>query len=315
MLVVIGESLIDLIAQSAESGALLQPFPGGSPANTAIAAAAQGSKVCFLGQLSSDHWGDYLYDNLNKNGVDTSYLHRSAQPSSLAVVHHDGSGNNSYAFYVNGTADSQPPFAICHPQWRQVQALLFGSYSIALESFRSRVEPLLWQASSQGVLLSFDVNIRPSLLPERSVYLQHWHRWLDCCDLVKLSDEDLDWLFPGQPLSVLLDYCFAARPTLVMVSHGAGGATIYQKDGNSVTYSIPAPQLVDTVGAGDTLHGALWSFLLTKHWNSRQQLARLSSEQLSTALRWAVAAAALNCGKSGCQPPTADDVHQFIAAI
>lgn len=301
MIVVCGEALIDLVPAGPDG--TWRAVPGGGPANTAVAVARLGTPVHFLCRLSNDGFGRRLRAHLTENGVDLGLAVEAAQPTTLAVVDLDEHGSADYRFYVENTADWQ-----WSPDELPV-SLPPGTHALHFGSLASIVPPgaeilRAWAARQrQNATVVYDVNVRPALLPDREVYLRHVDAWLEVVHIVKASEDDLRWLYPDtDPLDSARAWLDDHLLDLVLITRGAAGAVALVADGPPVETSGLAVKVVDTVGAGDTFTGA---FL---HASIARDLPLVS------ALRYAVAAAALACTREGAAPPSAAEVDALVLA-
>ncbi|MBO0880412.1 MAG: carbohydrate kinase, partial [Mycobacterium sp.] len=188
-----GEAVIDMTP----AGGAYLPRPGGSPFNAAIGLARAGVPAGFLGRISTDPFGASLIRRLEENGVDTSLCLRGPEPTTLAFVHVRPGGGETYSFYAEGSADRSFGVEDLPRSLPGVEALHFGSFSLALEPGGSALRALLEREAGRRVI-SLDPNVRPSLLPPRDAYLPVLERLIGRADLVKVSDADLAWLYPGE---------------------------------------------------------------------------------------------------------------------
>lgn len=306
MIAVGGENLIDFVSGTPVPGELPRytANPGGAPFNAAMAAARQGQPVAYLTPISKDSLGDLLVERLEESQVIIS-TPRVAQPTSLAVVSLDDDGVPSYAFHRNGTAERQVSFdglAAAMPSDTQIfhvggLALIDGDDADAWEAF-------FYGCADRGILTSLDPNVRPALVSDRESYVARVKRMLKRADLVKLSDEDILWLYPDMDLSAACAACRAdSDAAFFILTRGADGADGFAGD-NSVT--VPArtvTQLADTVGAGDTFMASILSWVMEQGIVARSDLAALDAAAMQAAMTRAGEAAAINCERSGCNPP------------
>jgi fructokinase len=314
VITVCGELVADLIEQN--DGTLL-PVPGGSPANTALAVARLGRPVEFLGRFGSDVFGQRARLRLADAGVGLSSSVQATEPSTLAVATTDEQGHAHYAFWTNGTAD-----------WQWTDAELAGAPApstrvVHTASVASWTPPgahavlgMLRRAVASGtVLVSYDPNVRPALLRPESVELVL--AMVATATVVKVSDEDLSALAPGQtPLDTARAW-LDLGPAAVVVTAGAQGATVVRRGHEAVTVPAPAVAVVDTIGAGDTFTAGLLHALLDlvpADADPRQVLTGLDDDAWAACLRTAATAAGITCTRAGCHPPTADELAAALGA-
>ncbi|MCD9873968.1 carbohydrate kinase family protein [Streptomyces guryensis] len=300
MIVVAGEALIDLVPQGTGALAGLKPALGGGPYNTAVALGRLGSPTAFCSRTSHDAFGEALLDGLRAAGVDVSAVQRGAEPTTLAVATIDGNGSAAYSFYVEGTADRL--FAVPEVLPAEVRAVSFGTCSLVLEPGATAYETLLHTAAAQGVFTALDPNVRAGLIPDADAYRARFRGWLPSVSLLKLSEEDALWL-GGSPREWL-----AAGPAAVVITHGGDGLSAFTRDG--AVYPVPGEKVdvVDTIGAGDTVNAALLHGLAAQDALSREALLGLGADGWTRLLRFAARAAAITCSRAGAEPPYASEV-------
>ncbi|MFD5574283.1 carbohydrate kinase family protein [Streptomyces cadmiisoli] len=303
MIVVAGEALIDLVPQGAGALAALRPALGGGPYNTALALGRLGSPTAFCSRTSYDAFGEALLDGLRKAGVDVSHVQRGPEPTTLAVATVDGHGSAAYSFYVEGTADRLftepdrlPP---------TTRAVSFGTCSLVLEPGAGAYERLMRRTAEQGVFTALDPNIRTGLIPDADAYRARFAGWLPSVTLLKLSEEDARWL-GGTPREWL-----AAGPSAVVITRGGDGLTVHTRDG--AEHSVPGEpvDVVDTIGAGDTVNAALLHGLAAWDALSPEALTALGPEHWTRLLRFAARAAAITCSRAGAEPPYAPELGEW----
>ncbi|MFQ3561204.1 carbohydrate kinase [Streptomyces gramineus] len=300
MIVVAGEALIDLVPQGAGALAPLQPALGGGPYNTAVALGRLGSPTAFCSRASHDAFGEALLDGLRGAGVDVSLVERGTEPTTLAAATIDAQGSASYSFYVDGTADRLFTAPVALPA--ATRALSFGTLSLVLEPGASAYEELLRRAAGQGLFTALDPNIRAGLITDPDAYRARFKSWLPSVTLLKLSEEDALWL-GGTPREWL-----AAGPSAVVITHGGAGLSAFTPDGT--VYPVPGEEVdvVDTIGAGDTVNAALLHGLASQDALSAEALAGLGADGWTRLLRFAARAAAITCSRAGAEPPYASEL-------
>jgi len=308
MIVSCGEALIDFLPMtSAEGGRSWRPFPGGSPFNIAVAVARLGVPAGFLSRLSRDLFGDQLMAAMQDNKVDTALVRRSDEPSTLTFVDAAPRQEPRYAFFAVGSADrSLAPADLPASLPDGVACLHFGSNSLAQEPSAGTLEGLMRRESGRRVL-SLDPNIRPTLIADPTAYRRRFEGWIRHAGIVKLSRADLLWLYPGAQIDAVVDDWLQRGPALVVVTRGGDGALARTRN---VRAEIPgiAITVVDTIGAGDTFHGALLARLYRHRQLSRQRLGQIDQASLVAALDYANRAAAINCARPGMDPPYASEL-------
>ena len=302
MIFVGGENLMDMIQTGHQNdNGLFEAVPGGSPYNLAMAVGRQGVSVGYLTPISQDSNGDQLAKKLVDSNV-TLCGSRSAAPTSLAMVSIDD-GVPSYAFYREGTAERQVDLDELSRNLTE-HASIFHIGSLGLTGGEDALvwEAFVKRAKEQGVKVSLDPNVRASLINNPSDYRARIARMMAMADILKLSDEDLEWLYEGmgqeQALETMLSH---TKAEVVVLTKGGEGSSIWHDGSWHDMPSHPLEQLVDTVGAGDTFMASMLVWL-----SQNEQLETLGSISLSQKKEmqtYAGQAAALNCQRQGCNPP------------
>ncbi|MEV6166169.1 carbohydrate kinase [Streptomyces sp. NPDC052052] len=304
MIVVAGEALIDLVPEALGNPlAPLSPVHGGGPFNTGLALARLGSPVAFCSRISTDAFGTSLTDRLREEGVAVDLVQRGPEPTTLAVATIDADGSATYSFYCQGTADRL--FSLPGALPADTRAVSFGTCSLVLEPGASRYEELMRREARHGRFIALDPNIRPGLIPDPDAYRARFSRLLSSVSLLKLSEEDAQWL--GNDIPGWL----SAGPTAVVVTRGGAGLTAYTDSG---AYSVPGEsvQVVDTIGAGDTVNAALLHALSELDLLSADALAGLSEDAWQQVLGFAARAAAATCARAGAVPPFAHELPPLV---
>jgi fructokinase len=297
--VVLGEALIDLV--EAPDGSYIA-HPGGSPANTAVALARLGTPVAFAGRLSGDGFGRRLRTHLETNGVDVGLCAAAAEPTTLAVVALDGGGGPRYTFYVEGTTTatwSPSDLPACLPE--QVNAIHTGSVALALPSGGEVIGGLLRRERGRRAI-SLDPNVRHPFAGERDPYRRRLEGWLGCASLVKVSQEDLEWVYPGEALAEIGRRWRALGPALVVVTLGPAGCMAFVRDEEVACAAQPVTP-VDTIGAGDSFAAGLLDWLDRHERLGVTGPAALTASETLAALDFASRVASITVTRAGADPP------------
>ena len=257
-----GEALIDFLntGQSQEGGLLLNSFtqfPGGAPANAAVAVAKLGGNAAFAGQVSADPFGRFLIESLQRYGVDTSLtsVHPTA-PTALAFVFLDENGERSFSFRRDKTADIVIEKEQVGAAWFKDEPIFhFCSNTLTDESIADVTLHAVAEARRHQSVVSFDVNLRHNLWSSGQADRELVNELVHSADVVKFAREELDFLSEGATRAYL-DNCLAAGLTAALVTDGPGDMSIYTA-GASATVSPPAVDVVDTTGGGDAFIGAV----------------------------------------------------------
>jgi fructokinase len=302
MILSAGEALIDMLPRTTTLGeAAFSPYAGGAVMNTAIALARLGSASGFLTGLSSDLMGDVLKATLEASKVDLQFCVRSDRPTTLAFVKLVN-GSASYFFYDENTAGRMMTLADMPVLPASVSAYFTGGIWLAVEPCGAALEAMLLREAKARVAM-IDPNVRPGFVQDRAAYTARIDRMIAASDIVKLSDEDAEWLYGAVDPQAIL----AKGVKVVLVTEGAKGATAYTARGK-VTVSAPKIVVADTVGAGDTFNAGFLAALDRAGLLSKAAVAELSEEALRDALSLGTRAAAVTCSRAGANPPWAHEL-------
>jgi fructokinase len=311
MIICCGEALIDFIPTG--NNQTYQPCPGGSILNIAVGLGRMGVPVRFLSRLSTDLFGDMLEKQLTSNHVDLDYCPRVDGQTTLAFVSIDNQGTQEpqYAFYAEGAVDRTMTYEDLPPSFpEEVCALHFGSISLVLEPGASTFETLMQREKRQRVI-TLDPNVRPIVIKDWDAYRARFESWLTCVDILRLSQADLDLLYPGQEIEAHLPHWFELGVSLVILTQGMDGSKGYLPDGTTVFVPAQIVQVKDTVGAGDTFFSAFLAYLYEKGYlTNRRAISNIPEEELSACLSFATKAAAINCTRAGADPPYRHEMNQ-----
>ncbi len=317
MITCLGELLIDFVAYetgvSVGEASGFQKAPGGAPANVAVAVARLGGRSAFLGMVGDDPFGHYLEGVLTQNDVDTRGLRFSTTArTALAFVSLRADGERSFVFYRHPSADMlMQPADVALDVIDDSDIFHFGSITLITEPSRSATLAAAKHAREQGLIVSYDPNLRESLWESKEAARAGMLGGLDYAHIVKISEEELDFLLPGadvyddDPVAPL----WRAGMKMIVVTRGERGAIAYTRIGGSVQMEEAdgfKVNPVDTTGAGDSFVGALLTQII-EHGESYPR-------HLREILRFACAAGALTTTQRGAIPalPTRAQVNAFL---
>ncbi|MGB6766147.1 carbohydrate kinase family protein [Mycobacterium sp.] len=286
---VIGESLIDIVESD--------EHVGGSPLNVAVGLGRLGREVDFLTYIADDAYGRRITEYLNAAGVQLVSESRTAERTATArsTIAEDGSAD--YVFdldwQLSGTPPVAPPLFVHTGSIAAVQDPGCLAVAALIDTYRV------------SATVTFDPNVRPSLIADRDLARERIEHLVERSDIVKVSEEDLRWLDPDRPPERIAQTWLALGPAIVAVTMADRGAAAVCAAGVARVPARPV-QVVDTVGAGDAfmvgLIDALWASDLLGA-QRRVELAALDLDALTTALEAASAAAALTVGRAGADLP------------
>ena len=295
---VAGEVLIDLIPGISER----KPIVGGGPANTAKALSKLGLDTQFIDGISSDEYGQMAKDELNTAGVKLDYVKYSDKPTCLAIVSLSDSGSATYEFVIENTATFDfTSVWLPKPQTRWPTLLHIGTLAAVIEPGASVL--FEWAQSLAKVApIVFDPNIRPAVISDRKQYVAQVERWTAISSAVKVSDEDIKWLYPSIGVEQIINDWLTKGPSLIVVTHGDKGLTGYRKN-ERVSVDAIRVKVVDTVGAGDTVGAILVEAM------EKDGLESLTGARLEVMLKRAAKAAAITVSRVGANPPTSEELE------
>ncbi len=308
MILCCGEALIDMIASPTVSGEQgFVPHSGGAIFNTAIALGRLGVPAGMLTGLSTDMFGQQLNKSLQASHVDTSHVIVSDRPTTLAFVQLKD-GHATYNFLDENSAGRMLTPEDMPSQLPAVSALYFGGISLACEPCADAYASLLNQHGSEKAVM-LDPNIRPGFISDQTRYRTRLNAMIAQADIVKVSDEDLDWIIPGpESLTDKVPLLLKEGPAVVIVTKGSEGASGYLADGRSTSVPVKKVEVVDTVGAGDTFNAGVLAELERAGHLNKQGLRALNPDQLKAALAKGAEVAAVTVSRAGANPPWANDL-------
>ncbi|MFW8636455.1 carbohydrate kinase family protein [Cribrihabitans pelagius] len=308
MILCCGEALIDMIpAPTVRGPEGFVPHAGGAVFNTAIALGRLGARAGMLTGLSTDMFGRQLLEALEASHVDTALVLESSRPTTLAFVRLVD-GHASYSFFDENSAGRMLEPAAMPELPTEVSALFFGGISLASEPCADAYAALL-EREGAGRAVMLDPNIRPRFIADEARYRARLERMLAQADIVKVSDEDLNWLLPD-PLSLQQKAAALLErgPSVVILTRGGEGATGYLASGAKVRVPAVRAEIADTVGAGDTFNAGVLAKLSGLGQLTKPALAALPPETLEQALEHGARVAAVTVSRPGANPPWAAEL-------
>lgn len=308
MILCCGEALIDMIPTPTTAGRDgFVPHAGGAVFNTSIALGRLGVQTGMLTGLSSDMFGQQLADALEASHVDKTHVITSDRPTTLAFVRLQD-GHATYSFNDENSAGRMLSIADLPDVSTEVSSLYFGGISLACEPCANTYAALLAQEGTERAVM-MDPNIRPQFIKDIDVYRDRLDRMMEMVDIVKVSDEDLNWMVP-EPLSLLekVEIVQERGPSVVILTRGGEGATGYLSDGTEVNVPAQKVEIVDTVGAGDTFNAGVLAKLYEQGALQKSELKTLSPDVLSRSLEHGARVAAVTVSRAGANPPWAAEL-------
>lgn len=301
MIVVGGESLMDLLVYP---DGRLAAISGGGPFNTARTIGRLGGSAAYLGRISTDRFGRGLLARLTLDGVDCRFVQTTDAPTTLAVAELDDSGGATYHFYLEGTAApglSDARGANLLPA--EAQAIHVGTLGLVLEPMGTTLEALVLGVA-EDVVMMLDPNCRPSATRDPSALRARVRRLAARADVIKVSREDLAFLFPGVAIAAAVAGLLELGPSALLVTDGGRAVQVVVK-GSTRELPVPSITVVDTVGAGDAFGGAFLTWWIGRGLG-RPDL--VNQDWLRPATEFAILVASETCRRAGAEPPTAAEL-------
>ena len=299
-----GENLIDHVTNDGQVSAKV----GGSPFNVAMGLGRLGADVFYVSPISTDPWGGKLASTLSASGVKLSGR-RVDLPTTMARVEVTN-GHPSYRFEREGTAERAVDLDWIDARIAGADAVHTGSLTLTKGEDAEAWVLALASAFSRKQFVSVDPNVRMSVVEDADAYRARILTVCGSAHFIKLSDEDLAALFPAQSeataIAALRDI---ASAELIVLTSGAQGASAFLGSFRVEIDAAPVPSLIDAVGAGDTFMATLLWALSANGCLHPSKLKELRLDLLRAILVQASIAAAINCGREGCDPPTAAELE------
>jgi fructokinase len=305
---VIGEALVDIVTGTGNGSGSgngtgngkggVKATPGGSPANVAVGLARLGIPTELVTRFGTDPYGDQLGAHLFGNGVQLAP--GSVDPAfrtSTATATLDPDGVASYEFDITWETPALSLSTSC-------PAVHTGSIATVLEPGAEAIRKFLASLAGQPVTVTLDPNARPTITPDPVSTWAAVRELAATADLVKLSDEDCEFLRPGLTPDEIAAELLSDRTRCVVLTLGGAGAVGIIPTAR-VEVPAPAIEVVDTVGAGDSFMAALIAGLYTRGLLGAVRLEGLDETSLREVVDYAVKAAAITCTRHGADPPTA----------
>jgi len=312
--IALGELLIDFTLQSVDDAAYptMAAHPGGAPANYLAALSKLGASTAMLGKVGRDSFGRLLVNTLRSAGIETEGLILDGDVfTTLAFVTLDETGNREFSFARKPGADTQLRAEDLRLDMIDAARVLhFGSLSLTDEPSRSATREAVAYAKSHGKLISCDPNLRKPLWSDLEEAKRQILWCLEQADVVKISDEEVDFLWGLDPMDAAEKILHEYGARLVFVTCGADGCCYANPKCSGRVSCLPGIQVVDTTGAGDIFGGSAMWFLL--------QLGKapetLSGEELHQLTLFASTAAGLSATRPGglSSVPSLEEIHQNL---
>ena len=308
MILCCGENLIDVVPLNDLENSY-KTCVGGSPLNTALGLGVLKTPVYFFSRISNDFFGKRILNLLNKKNVNTSLCQRSSDLTTIGFV--SKKNNPEFTFHASNAADRNLksyyfPISIK----KRISLAHFASISLVLKP-GSETYYKMMKDLKKYCLISIDPNVRPQLIKNKLHFKKRFNELISIADLVKISDEDFSYLFPkSNPAKMIPRWLEANKLAFVVFTKGSKGSILFTKNLKIKIKSIKV-KVSDTVGAGDIFHASMLSFLYKNNYLEKIKLTNLSKETWIKCLDFASKAAAINCTREGCNPPSEAEITNF----
>ena len=294
---VCGEVLIDILPTG--------PVVGGGPANTAKALSRLGYEVEFIDGISTDTYGVSARKELDRDGVGLSLSLSSDKPTCTATVTLDSNGAATYEFLIDGTAtfDFSPEW-LPDPERLKPSVVHIGTLVTIVEPASSVLYDWAVKCAEFAPIV-FDPNVRSSVVGDREKYRAAVEKWVGISSVIKLSDDDISWLYPDESMDEVAKRWITGGASLVVVTRGANGIIGYTSNGSEEVDGAKVV-VVDTVGAGDTVGAILVEGIIN------YTVYGLEGDTLKSVLHRAAVAAGITVSRAGAQPPRQHELNEAL---
>ncbi|WP_333813209.1 carbohydrate kinase [Muricomes intestini] len=310
--IALGELLIDFTmnGESEQGNNMFEACPGGAPCNVLAMLNKMGKKTAFLGKVGTDQFGVLLKDTLDEAGINTSNLQMDTKVNTtLAFVHTYPDGDREFSFYRNPGADMMLTEEEIDPEFlKQSKIFHFGTLSMTHEGVRKATKKALNIARENGLLISFDPNLRPPLWSSLDLAKEQMEYGFGFCDVLKISDNEVQFVSGKEDYDEAVQYLQEKyHIPLILLTLGKDGSRAYYKD-MRVERKGYKVDTIETTGAGDTFCGSALNYVL------EYGLDNLTEEKLGEMLTFANAAAALITTRKGAirSMPEKEEVLQVM---
>ena len=282
----VGEARVDQRADHENPRKLLVALGGSMYFGSMGAASAikhlelKNVKSFYVGPISDDYFGHLISDDFKEVGVETSYTRSSPFLSRISVISEDGKGGNKYSFYTCTQSDvgalklEDLPSTFNEPK----RIFAFGSVTTTLSHDGLILKEFAKLQTAKGSIVLFDPNTRPTAIPNVSLYRDALEDWIKTANVVKASEEDIEFTYPGKTAQQLADHWLSFGPKAVFVTHGEKGCSVYQGKESAHVATTFSPLIKRTVGAGDNFNAGIVTALAEKSITNIDQLDSLTIE-------------------------------------
>lgn len=313
--IAIGELLIDFVPQ--ETACPLRDVihfervAGGAPANVVRAVSRLGGQGVMVSQVGEDAFGEHIIETLKADGVDTQYVYQTSQANTgLAFVSLDATGNREFSFFRNPSADLYlSPEQITADLMKDAAVLHFCSVDLVDYPVKEAHRRAIELAKENGMLISFDPNVRLPLWSSAEACQKAIREFLPCADIIKLSDDELEFVTDCTDEKAAAEKLFADGCKMMILTKGPEGSAVYTPSAHA---QVPALKVavLDTTGAGDSFAGS-FLYQVVRDELSEEKIAALTGQQLADYIDFSAHYAALTVGKRGAVMADMEELQAF----
>lgn len=311
--VALGELLVDFTENgvSSQGNPLLEANPGGAPCNVLAMLNNLGKKTAFIGKVGQDSFGRMLLEAVKESGTDVKNLVMDEKvPTTLAFVHTMPDGDRDFSFYRNPGADMMlKKEEVMEEVIKAGRIFHFGTLSSTHEGVREATRYAIKAAKDNGLLISFDPNLREPLWPSLEEARKEIEYGLSVCDILKISDNELEFMTGTTDYTKGVSILRERDPiSLIFVTLGRDGSRAYYKDRMVEAKPFIQENTIETTGAGDTFEGCALNYIL------EHGLEKLSEEHLKELLVFANAGASIITTRKGALKvmPKEEEIRKLI---
>lgn len=312
-LIGIGEAIVDIFPSNND----YTPMAGGAPLNVCACVSKFGANSYYLGKLSTDAFGSFLFENIKNSGVKTEFISFSKKNSPLAFVHLESNGERSFSFYRENTADLElNRNDILSKYFNKSDILHMCSVALSNKLGKGAHRKAIKLCKKAGGNVFFDVNVRLSLYKSEKDCKKTIKQFLKYADVLKVSEDELEFLTDKADIDVAIENLFkkAKNAKLIFLTKGENGATVYNRELKSISEPAFKTNVVDTTGAGDCFIGCvIYKFLENStEFSLNNKIFPLN--KLNEVLKFALAGASVVISRKGAIEaiPTLDEIESVL---
>jgi len=311
MILCCGEALIDMIPGNTDDNQKSYiPKVGGAVYNTAIALGRMECKPFFLGSISKDVFGEMIQNDLKKSNVNTSLCTISDYNSTFAFATIKN-GTTTYLFIDENSANRNIKLKNLEPIKEEITSLYIGGILLTSEPCGQEIEDFISKESHNKAVF-FDPNIRPELIKNREKYMARFEKILSQSDIIKISEEDFEWLYPNKSIDEVSKEWLENNLSIVVLTKGSEGAFV-KTNNFDVSSKGEKVDVLDTIGAGDIFNAAFLCSLQNSNVLNKNILTSIEPQTLKNALKFANKVAGISVQRVGANSPSLEEINSYTS--